>query len=201
MSEGGGRESAAGAVTGLVQEAQAGNRAAFQGLVLEFSDRIFNMVYFRVRSKPDAQDITQEVFMKAYENLSGLKDPSRFAAWLSAIALNRVRDFQRKERFTRLFQRQDAPELLERKASDAEGPEGLEHLLRKEFWSQVKALAKELSRREREIFYLRFLDQLALSQIALILKMKESTVKTHLYRAVAKFRRHSGLRGLLEEKA
>ena len=57
----------------------------------------------------------------------------------------------------------------------------------------------KLSKIEREVFLLRFFDHLNINQIAGALKKNESTIKTHLYRALAKFRKEPGLRKLLKE--
>ena len=78
-------------------------------------------------------------------------------------------------------------------------PDGLETVLKQEFWKQVEDFSKNLSRWEREVFYLRFLDQLNIREIARIINKSESATKTHLYRAIAKFKRHSATRQLLEE--
>ena len=84
--------------THLVKKAKAGSRSAFTELVDLFQDDIFKMVFYRIRTQMDAEDITQEVFMQAYKNLSGLKKVDRFKSWLFSIAVNRVLYFKRKKR-------------------------------------------------------------------------------------------------------
>jgi RNA polymerase sigma-70 factor (ECF subfamily) len=71
-------------------------------------------------------------------------------------------------------------------------------LLQWEFWRLVRAFADRLSRWEREVFYLRFFDQLGIREIALVLGRSESAVKTHLYRAIKKFKGDSELVDFLE---
>ena len=87
----------------LVNRAKDGNRSAFAQLVDQFHSDVFRMVFYRIRSRTDAEDIAQDVFLKAFQKISTVKDAARFRGWLFSIALNRIRDFQRKKRFRSLF--------------------------------------------------------------------------------------------------
>ena len=91
----------------LVNQAKDGNRSAFAQLVDQFHAEVFRMVYYRIRSRSDAEDIAQDVFLKAFQKISTVKDASRFRGWLFSITLNRIRDFQRKKRFRSLFKVDD----------------------------------------------------------------------------------------------
>jgi RNA polymerase sigma-70 factor (ECF subfamily) len=184
----------------LVNQAKDGNRSAFAQLVDRFHSDVFRMIYYRIRSRADAEDITQDVFLKAFQKLSTVKDPSRFRGWLFSITLNRIRDFQRKKRFRSLFKVEDenidSQPLVE---TGTEQPETLDHVLRKDFWRQIRAMLDKLPKMEREVFLLRFFDHLNINEISGALKKNESTIKTHLYRALAKFRKEPGIRQLLKE--
>ena len=78
-------------------------------------------------------------------------------------------------------------------------PGALDDLMRRDFWRQVDGILSRLPRMEKEVFLLRFFDHLNLRETADVLGKSESTVKTHLYRALAKFRRHKDLRQMLRE--
>jgi RNA polymerase sigma factor (sigma-70 family) len=78
-----------------VDQAKAGSRAAFEELVALYHEDIFRRAHYRTRSRMDAEDLTQEIFMRARR----LKSVDRFRGWLYSTALNRVRDFHRKRRF------------------------------------------------------------------------------------------------------
>ena len=82
----------------LVAKARDGNRNSFNELIDEFHQDIFKMVFYRIRSHSDAEDITQDVFLQAFKNIAQLKTVAHFKAWLYRIAINRVRDFYRKKR-------------------------------------------------------------------------------------------------------
>jgi RNA polymerase sigma-70 factor (ECF subfamily) len=184
----------------LVEQAIDGKRSAFAQLADQFHEDIFRTVFYRVRSRADAEDITQDVFLKAFQKISSIKDASKFRGWLFSIALNRIKDLYRKRRFRSLFKTED--ENLEYRASvesESDQPEALDQVLREDFWRQVKQVLDKLSKMEREVFMLRFFDQLSLREIADVLKKNESTVKTHLYRALAKFRKEPAMRQLLKE--
>jgi RNA polymerase sigma-70 factor (ECF subfamily) len=184
----------------LVNQAKDGNRSAFAQLVDQFHAEVFRMVYYRIRSRADAEDIAQDVFLKAYQKISSVKDASRFRGWLFSITLNRIRDFQRKKRFRSLFKVDD--ENIEYQSPAETGtdqPEALDHILREDFWRQIRLILNKLSKMEREVFLLRFFDHLNINEIAGVLKKNESTIKTHLYRALAKFKKEPGIRQLLKE--
>ena len=158
------------------------------------------MVFYRIRSKVDAEDITQDVFLKAFQKISSVKDAAKFRGWLFSITLNRVRDFQRKKRFRSLFKTED--ENIEShpiEKPDSDQPEALELVMKQDFWRQIGLIMKKLSNMEREVFLLRFFDHLSIKEIADVLKKNQSTIKTHLYRALAKFKKEPAMRRLLNE--
>ena len=176
----------------LVIRARDGSRGAFTELVDLFQDDIFKMVFYRTRTQMDAEDITQEVFMQAFRKLSGLKKVERFKSWLFSIAINRVRDFNRKKRFQALFQPSDVNnDIMSLDTQIHDQPEAVDELMRQDFWKQIGLIVDKLSRMEREVFLLKFLDLLSIREISNVLKKSESTVKTHLYRAIVKFRKNS----------
>lgn len=180
------------------KRASDGDRAAFDRLVDLFWEDIFRMVYYRTFSRLDAEDLTQDIFMRAYSNMGRLRKFDRFRPWLFRIAVNMVRDFQRKNRLLSIFRvsdRLEEPDLPQ--TQDRLSPLNL--VLKQEFWERVREFSDGLPRLEREVFLLRFMDHLTISEIAASLKKNENTVKTHLYRAVNKFRKNRGLAGLLRE--
>jgi RNA polymerase sigma-70 factor (ECF subfamily) len=186
-------------IAGLAARACRGERAAFEQLIDRFQADIFRMVYYRTRSRMDAEDLTQEIFLQAYRHVNRLQDPERFRAWLYTIAANRVRDFLRKRRLLSFFVTaiEDEPPGIPDRQAHAD-PGSLDRLIQREFWSELQRLAAQLSRWEREVFFLRFIDELSLREIAEVLKKSESAVKTHLYRALQKFKENRELLALLQ---
>jgi RNA polymerase sigma-70 factor (ECF subfamily) len=184
----------------LVNQAREGNRSAMTQLADQFHEDVFRMVYYRMRSRVDAEDITQDVFLKAFQKIASIKDAAKFRGWIFSITLNRIRDFQRKKRFRSLFKMED--ENIEShpvEETDRDQPDALEQVMRKDFWRQIGLILKKLPNMEREVFLLRFFDHLSIKEIAGVLKKNESTIKTHLYRALAKFKKEPAVRQLLTE--
>lgn len=184
----------------LATEARNGNRFAFQQLVALLEPRIFRMIFYRTRSREDAQDICQDVFLKAYRSLKKLNEPERFEGWLFRIAVNRVNDHHRRQKFRALFSTLD-----ERDSEDKADPpakrrnQTMDTIVRREFWEKVQTMLGQLSKMEQEVFLLRFLDDLGINEIAEVLHKSESTVKTHLYRALKKFRNDTAFRAFIRE--
>ncbi len=180
----------------LVKKAGAGNKAALDELLTLFHGDIFRMVYYRVRSRMDAEDLTQDILMQMMKHLPDLKDAERFRPWLFRIAVNRVTDFHRKKKllaFLGTAADVEASGAVLTEKSDS--PE--KDMLKKEFREQFRKFADSLSRWEREVFLLRFSDLMGIREIAEVLKKNESTVKTHLYRALKKFRENAEFRDLI----
>jgi RNA polymerase sigma-70 factor (ECF subfamily) len=187
-------------LTALVVQARDGNRLAFEQLIDRFQGEIHRMIYYRISARMDTEDLTQDVFIRAYRNISRIREPGKFRSWLFTIAVNRVNDYLRKKRLRSIFRSSDEDTDIHPAANDIQDPpEALEHVLKEDFWRHVGRIAKKLSKMEREVFMLRFFDNLNINEIARILKKSESTVKTHLYRALAKFKKEKGLRQFLQE--
>jgi RNA polymerase sigma-70 factor (ECF subfamily) len=182
-----------------VKAAQAGNRASFERLADKYYSAIFRMVYYRTHNRMDAEDITQDVFTKAYKGLGRLTDANRFKGWLFQIAVNRVRDFHRRKKLTRMFTSlSDDSNEMQPDQIESTNPGPYDLLVRQRFHQESKIFLARLSKIEKDVFMLRFFDQLQLNEIATALKRSESTIKTHLYRALAKFKNDHSFRKFLK---
>jgi RNA polymerase sigma-70 factor (ECF subfamily) len=190
-------------VSQWVLEATNGSEVSFHRLMDLFYKGIFRMIFYRIRSKMDAEDITQEVFFQAYNRLSSLQSPDRFKSWLFSIALNKVRDYIRRKKFRSLFQA--LPENLDlvesRENPTSPASEAHEHLEKADFWNVVNSMMTRLSNKEREVFTLRFFDNLSIREISQAMNKGESTIKTFLYRAMIKVKNDPSLKKLAEETA
>jgi RNA polymerase sigma-70 factor, ECF subfamily len=184
----------------LVESARAGDQLAYHRLVDRFQPEIFRMLYYRTRSQMDAEDLTQDVFLKAYKHLARLESPRVFRSWLYRIAVNRLNDHFRKQRFRALFVNTSVDEETFQETPEMAVPsQAQDNLERREFWRQVEKMLDALSRMEREVFLLRFFDQLSIKEMTAALGKNESTIKTHLYRALKKIKIACGdMQDLLE---
>ena len=179
-------------IAALAEKARDGNRFSFDELVSMFQEDIYRLVYYRTFSRMDAEDITQEVFVQAYRKLKSLNEMQKFRSWLYSIAVNRCNDFLRKRKFLYLLRIRSAQEqeFMEEGKSTSNNVD--DSIAKKRFWEQVRSLLDKLSAMEREVFTLRFMDHRNINEIAVILDKSESTVKTHLYRALNKVRKDPG---------
>jgi RNA polymerase sigma-70 factor (ECF subfamily) len=117
--------------------------------------------------------------------------------------VNGVRDFHRRRKFLGLFNistEENDPECEQPDIGVNDEPAALDALLKREFWGQAERVAERLSRWEREVFFLRFLDELSITEIAETLHKSESTIKTLLYRGIKKFRDEGSFLHMLREK-
>jgi RNA polymerase sigma-70 factor (ECF subfamily) len=184
-------------MTALVVRAKAGSRDSLERLVDRFQEDIFRMAYYRIGSRMDAEDVTQEVFVQVCRNLGRLRDAERFRAWIFSIAVNRVRDFHRKRRVREVLGMMRSRQETDGSPGPASGHGGpLQRVEHQEFLKRLRRFLEGLSRAEREVFQLRFMDQLSIREMADVLKKNQSTIKTHLYRALAKFKKDPYLRDL-----
>lgn len=176
----------------LVEETRDGNRLSFQELVSMFQEDIYRLVYYRTFSQMDAEDLTQDVFEQAYRKMDTLHEPQKFRAWLYSIAVNRCNDFLRKRKYLVLLQMRKSQEQELAMETDKNTGSSFDDKIEKQrFWKQVRAMLKKLPAMEREVFTLRFMDHRNINEIADILGKNESTIKTHLYRALNKIRSKS----------
>jgi RNA polymerase sigma-70 factor (ECF subfamily) len=182
----------------LAEKARLGDSYAFEQIVLRFREDIFRMVYARTQSKMDAEDLTQEIFIKAYHKISGLKDNTLLKAWLYRIAINKVRDIHRKRALLSMLfisrkNEDDEPDIAADEASV------LEQIQKKQFWNALNLFTQKLGSIEKEVFKLKYIDNLSIPEISQILDRNESTIKTHLYRAVRKFHKETSLIEMAKE--
>ena len=150
--------------------------------VTEHLRRIFVQIYRIVGDVADAQDLTQETFIKALQRQEQLKDEQKAAHWLSRIATNTAIDFLRRNGRATFCEIEAAPE------SHSESPE--QALLRSEQRNYLADGLRLLSPRERAALMLRDVEGLPTEEVARRLDCSKATVRSHIANARAKFRRY-----------
>lgn len=144
--------------------------------------RIFVQIYRIVGNVADAQDLTQEAFIKALQRQDQLKDEQKAAHWLSRIATNTAIDFLRRSGRASFCELEHAPE------EHSESPEQL--LLRSEHQEYLADGLRLLSARERAALLLRDVEGLPAEEVARRLDCSKATVRSHIANARTKFRRY-----------
>jgi RNA polymerase sigma-70 factor (ECF subfamily) len=164
----------------------------FDEIMRQHQRRVYRMIFVLVRDSDVADTLTQECFLRVYQNRSSFRGECRLETWLLRIALNLVRDHvkNRRHSFWRRLAGMDdtqseAPEWRHLAASDP-SPEKV--LLAREELQWVWKSLSGLSEQQRAIFFLRFAEEMPLADIAETLDVKIGTVKAQLARATAKLR-------------
>ena len=144
--------------------------------------RIFLQIYRIVGNIHDAQDLTQEAFIKALQHQEQLKDEQKAAHWMSRIATNTAIDFLRRSGRATFCELDEAPE------SHAESPEQI--LLRSEHREYLEDGLRLLSARERAALIMRDVEGLPADEVAERLNCSKATVRSHIANGRTKFRRY-----------
>jgi RNA polymerase sigma-70 factor (ECF subfamily) len=165
-------------------------------IVAMYEQRIFRFHLVSVRDRDVAQSLTQDTFLRAWNARASFRGDCAVSTWLMRIALNLVRDHTRTDRF-RFWKRvsETAVDVSDVASHIPHRDSSLEsRLIAREQLNLVWDSVAQLSERQRQVFLLRFLEELELAEIASITDLPISTVKTHLYRALAAIRaRHNAL--------
>lgn len=163
----------------LIARFQSGDARAFDLLYLSHYDRIHGVILSFVYNPEDALDITQEVFLKAYQGLANFNRASQFYSWLYRIAINQCIDFiRRQSKHSVLI---DKPFCEETFHTNPVSPTAA--LERDEFHRQLDAALPALTPCQRRVFILRYKEDLSLKAIAHRLGRSIGTVKAHLFHA------------------
>jgi RNA polymerase sigma-70 factor, ECF subfamily len=168
----------------LIEQAQA-DPAAFAELYRRYLDRIYLYLRTRVACDEDAADLTQQVFLQAFDALPAYRQRGLpFAAWLFQIARNALTDSYRRRRRTISWEAvpEDAQPFL---ALDLEA-----NVLRQESVAQLRKLLAQLDPAKRELLALRFGARLSTPQIAVIVGRSQGAVKKDLTRTLQKLKEH-----------
>ena len=164
----------------------------FDDLVREHQQRIFRVVMALVRDSELASNLTQDCFVRAYEKRASFRGDASVSTWLIRIAVNLVRDHVRNRRqsfWKKLFHRSADEDVASTIEEVRDSRSTVEHqLVAREELAAVWSAVSKLTHQQREVFTLRFSEEMSLEEIAAVLDVKLGTVKTHLSRAIAAVR-------------
>lgn len=172
----------------LVTRSQRGDPAAFDRLVDLYQDRLYNYVARMVHDPTEAEDLTQEAFVKAFRNLPSFRGASTFQTWLYRIASNLIIDAARRRRRRANTCSLEAPlegdeGPLLREQEDVSTPGPARDLETAELQRQVHQAIQQLPPRLRSVVVLYELQGLSYEEIAEILGCPLGTVKSRLFNA------------------
>lgn len=156
-----------------VRGALRGDRSAFNGLVERHLPMVYAQAYAQTRCREDALDITQDVFLKAFQTLDTLKEPGSFPAWLRSIARNRATDYLRRRQ----------REAEQRRAEGESEPAATPDPGREELLALLRQQITQLEESYREVILLYYFSGQNLPQVARSLSISPNAAKKRLHRA------------------
>ncbi len=181
----------------LVDRLAVGDRSAFQELVEAHKKKVYYLAYDMLGNGSDAEDVSQEVFIKVFRSFGTFKRGARLGSWIYRIAYNTCIDHLRK--------RDTTPEAVETQVLEAR-PESevaftaasvdpLRAAERELLQRRIERALEKVSPQEKAVFLLRHYDDLMLKDIAEALGLSVGSVKSYLFRAVKKLQRELGAGG------
>ncbi|MCX6631652.1 MAG: RNA polymerase sigma factor [Candidatus Solibacter sp.] len=163
----------------LIRQATRGNVESFNLLVSRWEKRVYNYLLRITANREDALDLTQDAFLKAYQNLRKLDDPGRFAPWLYRIAHNEAYSMFRKRK-----PETDVDEMAEPESVGAGITVGGTSGFPIELSLAVTAALDRLTAEQREAVVLKIYQGFKFEEMAEILSCPVSTIKSRLYTAL-----------------
>ncbi len=179
----------------LVRRALKGDRKAFEMIILRYQQPLLNYLGRLTGDREQAQDFTQEVFLRVHSSLSSFEPRFKFSTWLFKIASNFMIDFWRKKRISAVSldrARNDEETLLSLQVPDA-GPQVGKKYELAQIKKRIEAALERVPKELRELFVLRHINEFSYEEIAEIKDLPVGTVKNRV------FQTKEILRGLLEE--
>ena len=179
-------------VADLVRRALEGQSEAFGALVERYQGLVHGLAFHLVGNLADAEDLAQDAFVKAYQNLHRLEDPARFAGWMKRITANECKMWLRRRRLEEVPLNLDeegrVTVTLDVPSLEDSSPRPDEALEKKELRREVMRAIESLSEGNRLAVTLFYLDGLSYREVGEFLEVPISTVKTRLHKARSKLK-------------
>jgi RNA polymerase sigma-70 factor, ECF subfamily len=183
----------------LATETEEGSTAItaadFEQIVRHYQRRVYRVLLLMLKSPEDADNLTQECFVRAYTSMRSFRGECSVHTWLLRIAVNLARDHARNRKvgfWKRLLRLDEGGMICEGREPSSVAPSPERGLLAREELGAVWRAVDRLSTRQKEVFVLRFAEEMELKKIAEVLNLSMGTVKAQLFRAVTSVREQVG---------
>jgi RNA polymerase sigma-70 factor (ECF subfamily) len=160
--------------TELILDFLNGDKSAFELLFSRYNREVFYLVKSFVNNTEEAKDITQDTFIKAFNNLKNLNDRTKFKSWLFTIGVNLAKDKLKMRKHTT----DEGLDLI--KTND----DPHDNIIKDSLAREVNNAIKKLPERQADVVRLRVIDEMSFKEIADIFNIKETTVRTNFHFAV-----------------
>jgi RNA polymerase sigma-70 factor (ECF subfamily) len=171
----------------LINRVINGDNEAYKEIIEKYQNSVYSLIYRLCGNKTEAEDITQETFIKAYEHLKDFKIGYKFSNWLFTIGINITKNILKRKKFAFLsidklisVNDEESDNVPVQIASN-DNPE--QDLIKNENEKLLNDMLQTLPEKYREVFYLRFIEEYPYNEISQICNLPQGTVKTYLFRA------------------
>jgi RNA polymerase sigma-70 factor, ECF subfamily len=170
------------------QTAAVASAESFGEFVRQHQKRVYRVISLLVKDADAADTLTQECFLRAYQNLQNFRGECRVETWLLRIAVNLVRDHAKNRRasFWKKLVGLDEAGQSSPLATPRPSPE--RELLARAEVKAVLASVESLSAQQKTVFLLRFVEEMSLGEISEVMGLRVGSVKAHLFRALGSVR-------------
>ncbi|SCG82653.1 RNA polymerase sigma factor sigW Sigma-W factor [Proteiniborus sp. DW1] len=169
----------------IVCELKAGNYTVFKEIVDLFKNRVFGMAYKFTNSYEEAQDLSQEIFLKIYKEIGSFRFESKLSTWIYRISINTCLDWKRKNSKIKILSTSiinDDDETVELDIKD-DKPLPDEVFIQSESQREVHELVYGLPDKYKTVIIMYHFNNMSYQDISIALNIPERTVETRLYRA------------------
>jgi RNA polymerase sigma-70 factor (ECF subfamily) len=175
--------------TYILDHFKNGDTSVFKDIVIAYQDSIYNLCVYMIGDPTNAEDVTQEVFLKAYQKLKSFTPNATIYTWLYRIAVNTCIDYKRKTSFESIFKHQYSEDIIENEiATPSESKE--ETTDSEQLGFALKRAINKLSEKLKAVVILYEMDGLSYEEIAEALDISIGTVKSRLSRARKELKRY-----------
>lgn len=182
----------------LVKRCKEGDINAFNELVNKYKKQVYYLAYSMISNQSDAEDISQEAFVRVYKSIYKFKEKSSFKTWFYRIIINLCRSHLRHRYLVSKFsfhfkqkdEMQDEPEkTLDTSIEDTSWQSSpVKAAINKELNTAINDAIKSLPEKQKETFILKHFQGLKISEVASILDTTEGGVKANLFKAIKNLR-------------
>jgi len=175
----------------LIERLKNGDSTAFRELVERYKKRAYFVALDFMGSHEDAEDISQEAFIKVYQSIGSFRGDARFSTWLHRIVINLCISEKRKKSSKLMDYYGDTIPDEAHHAHGSDSPDHPERALRsRKIQEHIRSALDRLPALQKAVFTLRFYPDMPLKEIGKVLKLSEGTVKSHLFRTMRKLREY-----------
>lgn len=176
----------------LINKVKQGEQQAFRDLIELYQNQVFNICFRLIGNRHDAEDLTQEAFLRAYQNINSHDINKKFSSWLFRIAINLTIDRIKKKKPDYYLDAEvagtEGMAMYTLIPEDSKLPE--DQVIDMELQDTVQNAILRLAPKYRSAIVLKYIEDLSLSEISDIMQIPIGTVKTRIYRGREILRKH-----------